>query len=424
MHELISEFLLQGDNVPAGSASSLASSLAASSVASSATAPACEAPSVTANAAGRTIVIKDSIDIAGMRTVAGCRGLADVPPATHHADVVQRLLDAGWQITGKANMHELAFGMTGINDYTGTATNPQAPDRIPGGSSSGSAAAVGAGLADAALGSDTGGSVRGPAACCGVIGMKPTFGRVSRVGAAPTFTTLDCIGPFARNMAVLTDAMAAITPHFDLSAARAPDAGGKPFTIAVFYGKADSEVDAALRHAVALSNLPAHDVGLDGIEAAFAAGLTVINVETAAAFGHLTGKGLLGADLETRLIAAAKMTPEAIASAETIRKQFAAEVDAVLEHADVLVMPTMPSLPITVAEARAGVSVIAMSSFIRPFNLSGHPAISIPMPLPSGGTIRAGLQVIGKHNDDERVCAVAGVFETALNDAFAIDRSY
>jgi len=386
MNELISECLLRGDG----------------------------AASVTGDAAGRTIVIKDSIDIAGMRTVAGCRGLADVPAATRHADVVQRLLDAGWQITGKANMHELAFGMTGINDYTGTATNPQAPDRVPGGSSSGSAAAVGAGLADAALGTDTGGSVRGPAACCGVIGMKPTFGRVSRVGAAPTFTTLDCVGPFARDMTVLTDAMAAITPNFDLGTARASDAAGKPFTVAVFHGKADPEIDAALKQAVALSKLPAHDVRLNGIEAAFTAGLTIINVETAAAFGHLTGKGVLGADLETRLIAAAKMTPEAIASAEAIREQFTAEVNALLEHADVLVMPTMPSLPITVAEARASTSVIAMSSFIRPFNLSGHPAISIPMPLPSGGAIKGGLQIIGKHGDDERVCAVAGVFELAL----------
>ena len=386
MNELISEFLLRGKDVD----------------------------SSIGDAAHRTIVIKDSIDIAGMRTVAGSRGLAEVAPAVRHADVVQRLLDAGWQITGKANMHELAFGMTGINDYTGTATNPQAPDRIPGGSSSGSAAAVGAGLADAALGSDTGGSVRGPAACCGVIGMKPTFGRVSRIGAAPAFTTLDCIGPFARDMTVLTDAMAAITPDFDLQAARASNASGKPFTLAVFHGNADAEIDAALTQAVAVSKLSAHDVQLDGMEAAFAAGLTIINVETAAAFGHLTGNGLLGADLETRLIAASKMTPEAIASAETIRNHFTAEVDALLEHADVLVMPTMPSLPITVAEARAGKSVIAMSSFIRPFNLTGHPAISLPMPLLSGSAIKGGLQIVGKHGDDELVCAVAGVFAAVL----------
>ena len=123
-----------------------------------------------------TIAIKDSINIAGYPTTAASRALADAPPATRHAQVVQRLLDAGWRITGKTNMHELAFGMTGINDFSGTPPNPQDPARIPGGSSSGSASAVGDGLVDAALGTDTGGSVRGPAACCGVIGLKPTFG--------------------------------------------------------------------------------------------------------------------------------------------------------------------------------------------------------------------------------------------------------
>lgn len=105
---------------------------------------------------GPTVAIKDSIDIAGYPTIAGSRALADTPPAVRHADVVERLLDAGWHIVAKANMHELAFGMTGINDYTGTPLNPQDPSRIPGGSSSGSAAAVGRRLVDAALGTDTG----------------------------------------------------------------------------------------------------------------------------------------------------------------------------------------------------------------------------------------------------------------------------
>jgi Asp-tRNA(Asn)/Glu-tRNA(Gln) amidotransferase A subunit family amidase len=124
--------------------------------------------------------IKDTIDIAAYRTTAASGALANAPPAQRHATVVERVLAAGWCIVGKTNMHELAFGMTGINAFTGTPQNPQDATLIPGGSSSGSAAAVGLHLADAALGTDTGGSVRGPAACCGVIGFKPTFGRVSR----------------------------------------------------------------------------------------------------------------------------------------------------------------------------------------------------------------------------------------------------
>ncbi|MEC4771356.1 amidase family protein, partial [Burkholderia cenocepacia] len=114
---------------------------------------------------GPTIAIKDTIDIAGHPTRAASRALADAPPAEHHADVVRLLLDAGWQIAGKANMHELAFGMTGINDYTGTPVNPQDAARIPGGSSSGSASLVGLGAVDPTLGPDTGRSLPGPPAC-------------------------------------------------------------------------------------------------------------------------------------------------------------------------------------------------------------------------------------------------------------------
>src|SRR5471030_833837 len=162
-----------------------------------------------------SIALKDTIDVAGYPTTAASRALLDAPPAPSHADVVDRLLAQGWRVVGKTNMHELAFGMTGINDYTGTPENPQDETRIPGGSSSGSAAAVGLHLSSAALGTDTGGSVRGPAACCGVIGMKPTFGRVSRRGVAPARSTLDCVGPFAREMLTLIDVMAAISPGFD-----------------------------------------------------------------------------------------------------------------------------------------------------------------------------------------------------------------
>jgi hypothetical protein len=134
---------------------------------------------------GLRVAVKDSLDIAGYPTRGGSAALADAPPAARHADVVQAVLDAGCRIIGKANMHELAYGVTGVNRWTGTPANPLHPGHIPGGSSSGSAAAVAAGLCDFALGTDTGGSIRTPAACCGVFGLKPTFGRVSRQGAWP-----------------------------------------------------------------------------------------------------------------------------------------------------------------------------------------------------------------------------------------------
>ncbi|MBN3759011.1 amidase [Paraburkholderia sp. Tr-20389] len=361
-------------------------------------------------AQGPTIAIKDSIDVAGHPTTGASRALAGAPPATAHAEVVQRLLDAGWRITGKANMHELAFGMTGINDYTGTPVNPQDAARIPGGSSSGSASAVGLKLVDAALGTDTGGSIRGPAACCGVSGLKPTFGRVSRHGVAPHESTLDCVGPFARDIATLVDAMAAITPAFDLAAAKRAHAAAHVAIVAV---DADAAIRQGVERAVHGAELASRVIELDQMKDAFEAGLAVINVETSRAFGHLVGTGKLGADLDARLRAAAQTTQVQVDAAERVRRAFTAAVDRALESADVLVMPTLPALPITIEAARNGTSVIAMSSLIRPFNLSGHPALSLPLPI-EGSALKAGLQIIGRKGADEQVCALAARFEAAL----------
>ncbi|KWI50538.1 glutamyl-tRNA amidotransferase [Burkholderia pseudomultivorans] len=359
---------------------------------------------------GPTIAIKDTIDIVGHPTRAASRALADAPPAAQHADVVRLLLDAGWQIAGKANMHELAFGMTGINDYTGTPVNPQDASRIPGGSSSGSASLVGVGAVDAALGTDTGGSIRGPAACCGVFGLKPTFGRVSRRGVAPAVSSLDCVGPFARDARTLAAAMAAIAPGFDLARATTPAAD---CTVAQVVVDADPAIAAALDGAVRAAGYRSHAIVLDDLRAAFDAGLAVINAETSHAFGHLVATGRLGADLDARLRAAATTTPAALAEAEAVRARITAQIDAALEHADVLVLPTLPALPITLEQARNGVSVIAMSSLIRPFNLSGHPALSVPLPL-AGSPLKAGLQIVGRKGADERVCAVAAHLEAVL----------
>ncbi|PXW27528.1 amidase [Paraburkholderia caballeronis] len=362
------------------------------------------------DADGPSIAIKDSIDVAGYPTTAGSRALANAPPAAAHAEVVERLLEAGWRVVGKTNMHELAFGMTGINDYTGTPENPQDETRIPGGSSSGSAAAVGLHLTCAALGTDTGGSVRGPAACCGVIGMKPTFGRVSRHGVAPLVSTLDCVGPFARDMTTLTDVMAAIAPGFDEIAAATPLSAAKIGIVAV---DALREIRDAVARAPSLAGFAARDVELPRLRAAFDAGLVVINAETWRAFGHLIETGKLGPDLDARLRHASLTTPADLEAAESVRRDFTAEVDRVLDSVDAIVLPTLPALPITLDAARSGTSVIAMSSLIRPFNLSGHPAISLPLPI-AGSPLVAGLQIVARKGADELVCALAAQFETAL----------
>ncbi|WP_322043992.1 amidase [Paraburkholderia sp. J67] len=360
--------------------------------------------------ASPTIVIKDSIDIAGYRTSGASRALADVAPAQHHAEVVERLIGRGWKIVGKANMHELAFGMTGMNEYTGTPVNPQDASRIPGGSSSGSAVAVGAGMADAALGTDTGGSIRGPAACCGVIGLKPTFGRVSRIGVAPAQSTLDCVGPFARDMRTIALAMSAISEGFNVLVAQN---GAPAARVGIVRADARRDISEAVEAAVRKAELAMTSLELAGLADAFTAGLSIINRETSRAFGHLVETGHLQPDLEARLRAAANTSDEDVARAEQVRRRFTQNVDEALKDLDVLVMPTLPDFPITLEQARNGTSVIAMSSLIRPFNLSGHPALSLPVAVP-GTTLKAGLQIVGRHGADELVCAVASRIEAAL----------
>ena len=154
-----------------------------------------------------TVAVKDCFDFEGQETTSGSRALVGSAPASSDAEVVQRLRSAGCDIVGRANMHELAYGVTGINAWAGTPINPQYPHLIPGGSSSGSAVAVAAGMVDFALGTDTGGSVRVPAACCGIMGLKPTFGRVSRIGVHPVVSSLDCVGVFARELTTIKQAM-------------------------------------------------------------------------------------------------------------------------------------------------------------------------------------------------------------------------
>lgn len=359
---------------------------------------------------GPTIAIKDSIDIEGMPTRAGSAALDGMLPASRHASVVQALVSAGWNINGKATMHELAYGMTGINAHAGTPRNPQDARLIPGGSSSGSAAAVGHGEADAALGSDTGGSIRVPAACCGVIGLKPTFGRVSREGAWPRASSLDCVGPFARDMRLLNQAMAAIAPGFRASAANTPMANAK---LALVRTHADACIDKAVRSAAAIAAWRLEELELDGMQAAFEAGLSVINRETWSAFGHLAGRDALGADVEQRLLAARATTDEQLQHAEQVRQAFTAAVDRALDGIDALLLPTLPTLPPTLAEVQAGVSVIAISTLVRPFNLSGHPALSFPVPV-AGTPVKAGLQLVGRKGADETLCALALHLQQAL----------
>lgn len=348
---------------------------------------------------GPSVAIKDSIDVAGVPTQAGSQALADAPPAAASAEVVDRLRAAGYRITGKVTMHELAFGTTGINAWAGTPVNPHFPGLVPGGSSSGSAAAVAADLVDVALGTDTGGSVRIPAACCGVFGLKPTFGRVSRKGVLPAATTLDCVGPFAADMDSLIACMRAIDPSFgELPAAHAASIG-------LVDVAALAEIREAVAEAVAASGLPVAPVQFEHFDAAYQAGLAVINAETWAACGQLVETGKVGPDVAQRLINASRTTQADVDAANQVRAAFSAEVDAALERFSVLALPTMADAPPSLDQAADTSRLVNMTSLVRPFNLSGHPAIAIPLPARSGFPVS--LQLVAAKGCDELLCAVA-----------------
>jgi amidase len=350
--------------------------------------------------AGPTVVVKDCIDIKGTVTGCGSEAFAGSACADCNAGVVDNLLAQDCHITGKAKMHELAFGMTGVNDFSGTPVNPHWPDRIPGGSSSGSAVAVAAGLCDFAIGTDTGGSVRQPAICCGVFGIKPTFGRISRNGLTPKESSLDCVGAFARDLDMIEIAMQAMDPTFTketlddvpkltrLKTDVVPEVGGA--------------LEAALMSAcpdIAYETLPS-------IDAAFHAGMTIISHEMAATFGGLLDEGApLGADIHARLSAACGVSRTQLAEAESVRQEFTAQVDRLLQVYDALVTPALPIVPPTLEEAKDPKNIQPLTLFLRPFNVSGHPAIALPALSDTGLPI--GLQIVGRKGEDAKLCAIA-----------------
>lgn len=359
---------------------------------------------------GLTVAIKDTLDVAGWPTRCGTRALELASPAEKHATVVQALLDGGWQVIGKTVLHELAFGVTGINEWAGTPINPQAPERIPGGSSSGSAVIVAQGAVDVALGTDTGGSVRMPAACCGVFGLKPTFGRLSREGVHPASSSLDCVGPMARDLDTLVAAMSAMDCTF---VAQMPP---EQLCVGLVDVSCDPAIEAAVRDAITRRGWKWELVTLPLLDRAFEAALTVINAETWAAYGHYTGQGLLGADIEARLLRAAETDANALQAAESIRVAFSEQVEQLLKSYDTLVLPSLPRLPPLLVDVRQGEPVIDLTRFLRPFNLSGHPALSVPIAYPNS-SIKTSLQLIGRKGDDARLCAMAAASLIHKTDA-------
>src|SRR5262245_57435460 len=213
---------------------------------------------------GPRLAVKDCIDVEGLPTTAGCQVVAEqARPAAADAPVVTAARRAGARIVGKTNLTELCWSASGVNPWSGTPANPLDPRRLPGGSSSGSAVAVATGEADIALGTDTGGSVRIPAACCGIVGLKTTWGRVPLDGVWPLAGSLDTVGPLARDVTGVAAGMALLEPGWSMAARPARVVGR------VRLSGVDPATEAAVDAALAASGLTVRSVVLQGMDQTF-----------------------------------------------------------------------------------------------------------------------------------------------------------
>jgi aspartyl-tRNA(Asn)/glutamyl-tRNA(Gln) amidotransferase subunit A len=364
---------------------------------------------------GAPIAVKDLFDVAGVPTTAGSRLFAD-RVADEDAEAVGRLVAAGAVIVGKANMDQFAMGPH-QDDY-GRTNCPADATRYAGGSSGGSAAAVAAGLVIAALGSDAGGSTRHPAACCGVVGFKPTFGVVPTTGAFPTFPSVDHVGTIASDIAGTRAVFEAISGALEVPAANA-----RSPRIAVLDGwqeGCDDHVADQIASAIAALT----DAGATltpGTEVTGFADSTSTLVEIvrpeafAALAAHLpeNGEGVPAA-FRTMLASGRRISAVSYLRAQASRNQLRAAVDGILAQHDVLAMPTSAVVAWRWADIdKESMGVENPSTRFLPFaNLTGNPAISVPVPCP--GSLPVGLQLVGRRGADFHLLDVASWVERAL----------
>ena len=277
------------------------------------------------------------------------------------------------------------------------------PQYITGGSSSGCAVAVAENLVDFAIGTDTGGSIRVPAACCGVYGFKPSFGRVSRKGITPKNSSLDCVGVFAADMDKLIRGLTAIDSSFSPSTISKNSQDVLQLCFIDVNAKAEiiSQVKASLQH----DFIELSQGQLPSLVQAFEIGMLVINYEMYQEFSHLAYDEKLGEDIAQRLQQSKDIDSNVLIQAEQIKQQLSEEIAQLLTHYDAIVLPTLASYPMTREQALNGKTDLSISSLTRPFNLSGHPAISLPLENESNKPIA--LQIVGAMGADEWVCDIA-----------------
>ncbi|MGQ0830741.1 MAG: amidase [Microthrixaceae bacterium] len=352
---------------------------------------------------GLRVAIKDLIDVAGTPTTGGSRVLADVArPATHDAACLAGLRAVDAALVGKANLHELACGGTGVNPHFGTPRNPFDAARIPGGSSSGSAVALAEGEVDLALGTDTAGSIRTPSACCGTVGLKPTWGRVPVEGVWPLAPSLDTVGPMARDVAGVIDGMRLLDPSFASQQEPAPGIGR------VRLPHVDPAIDAAIDALLAASELEVVDVALPGWDLACDLAVTVMLHEVWQVDAHLyeLDAAGIGADVRERLERGRAIGAPAYATALAHRAAWRTELAGAFERTPVLAWPTLATFP-----TRIDAPVPNTRRTNIGVNLAGHPALA--QPVPTRGPLPASIQLVGPDRSESLLCATGLVLEAA-----------
>lgn len=376
--------------------------------------------------AGPAFAIKDLFDVKGVPTGGGARvPLSEKPKA--HAEVVQRLLAAGWRAIGKTHTVELAYGGWGTNRAVGAPHNPwdSAVHRAPGGSSSGSAVAVAAGLCDAALGSDTGGSVRIPAAVCGVVGLKPGRGLVSLKGVHPLAPSLDTVGAIARDVATAARMLAVMSGPDKAAAARGPFDAEAALALGVedrrlaaipldHLGEVDAEVGRLylaaldrLRRAGVIVQMVRPPKALDE---SFAPNGLIMAGEGWRIWGERIKKHRKVMDpwIVKRFEVGRQIDDAKLAQAHAQRAEDQGEFHAWLAAYDALLTPTCP-IPAPPLDA-IDETTSPLSRLTRAANYLDLPGISVPMGLTAGG-MPAGLQILGRPRDEPTVVALGAAFE-------------
>jgi aspartyl-tRNA(Asn)/glutamyl-tRNA(Gln) amidotransferase subunit A len=363
---------------------------------------------------GIPIAIKDLIDIAG--AVTSCAShLFEHNVAVRDADVIRRLRAAGAVFSGKTNLHEFAYGGSGMISCIGPARNPWDTRRITGGSSSGSAAAIGAGIAVAAIGTDTAGSIRLPASFCGIVGFKPSYGRVSTEGVVPLSESYDHVGPMTRTVADARIVFEAISG--ETSPAVSPQVEGLRIGIPETYFFRDLETDVGKILSAAMGELEKAGHRLIAVDFPVDEDRTVASAEAYAYHARWVEKSpeLYQPETLRRIRSGEKVSREAYLEAQSKLAKMRGTAGDIFTNIDVLLTPTVPVLPPKIDDLLAEMDKLRHRELImlrntRPFNVLGIPAINIPWDLSSEG-LPVGVQLAAAPGKDFELLAIAEEFE-------------